>query len=117
MSNEEYKSEPISSQYLDNIPANSLPGSAPPSPILLKVPEEPLFVGAYSKIPVRIAGSGLSINDLDFIVPEGPKGGLVSLSRDHSFKPEEPDVMLLAGYEPGIYHLQALKKGTNSVLP
>jgi len=101
---------------MDQIPAEALQESAPPTPVLLKVPREPLFVGAYSKIPVRIGISGLSIDDLDFSVPEGPRGGLVSLSRDHSFNPKEPDVMLLAGYEPGSYRLQVLKKGTTTVI-
>ena len=86
-------------------------------PVTLHEPTEPLFVGSYAKIHVNIqASSGLTMDDLDFVVPAGPKGGLISLSRDTSFDPQNPVIMLLGGHELGTYHLQAIEKSTNDVL-
>ena len=86
-------------------------------PVTLHAPTESLFVGSYAKIPVTIpANSGLTMDDLDFVVPAGPKGGQISLSHDESFDPQNPDVMLLAGYELGTYQLQAIEKSTSDVL-
>jgi M6 family metalloprotease-like protein len=86
-------------------------------PVTLHEPTEPLFVGSYAKIHVNIqASSGVTMDDLDFVVPAGPKGGLISLSRDTSFDPQNPVIMLLGGHELGTYHLQAIEKSTNDVL-
>lgn len=85
--------------------------------VTLKTPVEPLFVGAYARVPVIInAESGLSMDDLDFIVSSGPEGGDVSLSRDDSFDDSKPDIMLLAGYQPGDYQLQVVERSTGRVL-
>jgi M6 family metalloprotease-like protein len=85
--------------------------------ILEITPSAELFIGSYVKVRVVIdPASQLTINNLDFKIPEGPKGGIVSLSRDADFNPDEPDIMLCAGYEPGTYILQALKKGTDTVV-
>ena len=41
-----------------------------------------MFVGSYSPIEVQIdPASGMTVDDLDFIVPDGLPGGLVSLAR------------------------------------
>ncbi|HWQ96092.1 MAG TPA: SdrD B-like domain-containing protein [Candidatus Methylomirabilis sp.] len=81
--------------------------------VMLETPDDPLFIGSYVKVPVLIdPDSGLKMEDLSFIIPEGPKGGIVSLSRDKDFNPDRPDIMLCAGYEPGMYTLQALNNST-----
>lgn len=86
--------------------------------VTLDVPDSPMFVGSFVKVPVTIEpGSGLAIEDLDFAV--GPAragrsagGCTVSVSRDSDFDPERPDVMLLAGYLPGNYRLSVRRQGT-----
>jgi len=76
----------------------------------------PLYLGSYLKVPVILdPGSGLTMDDLDFVVPAGGRGGTVSLSRDDDFDPAHPDIMLLAGYEPGDYELQAVERSTGLV--
>jgi M6 family metalloprotease-like protein len=85
--------------------------------IVLKTPDEALFVGSYAKVPVIIDPKlDLKIDDLDFKIPSGLAGGVVSLSRDRDYNPEKPDIMLCVGYEPGTHIVQALKRGTDSVV-
>ena len=81
------------------------------------MPPAPHYVCSYTKIPVRIHPHlGITIDDLDFKISEGREGGQISLSRDATFDSRRPDIMLLAGYKPGRYHLEAYKKGTNTRL-
>lgn len=80
-----------------------------------RLPKEPLFVGSYHRVPVKIP-SKLKWEDIEFVVPDGPKGGLVSPSRDASFHIKKPHFMLLAGYEPGVYTLEARHRTTSALL-
>ncbi|MDY7224819.1 CARDB domain-containing protein [Hyalangium rubrum] len=85
--------------------------------VFLRLSKRPLFVGSYLKVPVRIdPKSGLLMEDLDFIVREGPPGGRVSVSQERQTQEKAPSIMLLVGYRPGDYALQALKKGTTTVV-
>lgn len=90
-----------------------------PVPVLrvdLDLGPDALFVGAYRRVPVRVIGSGASFDDLAFEVVEGPHGGQVSYSRDETFDPTAPEIMLLAGYRPGTYTLRATRAVTGEVL-
>jgi M6 family metalloprotease-like protein len=88
-----------------------------PQKVQLRVPKGKLFVGSYLRVPVVIApNAGFGFDDLDFVVPAGAKGGLVSPSRDRLFNPKRPTVMLLTGYEPGTYELEARLRTTNAVV-
>ncbi len=80
------------------------------------VPGKPLFVGSYAKIPVEITPALFTIDEFDFFVQEGPKGGAVSISKDEDFDPLNPDIMLLAGYQPGTYKLQAKHTSTGIIV-
>ncbi|MFQ5528087.1 MAG: CARDB domain-containing protein [Thermoanaerobaculia bacterium] len=85
----------------------------PARPVELFPPAEALFVSSWAKVPVRIdPASGLTLDDLQFVIPAGKKGGEVSLSKDRDFDPANPDIMLLAGHEPGSYRLQAFDAST-----
>ncbi len=81
------------------------------------MPGEDLYLGSFVRIPVSIASSsGLTLNDLTFVVPSGPEGGLVSPSRDATFDPARPDVMLCVGYRPGTYEMRAVESATQKVV-
>jgi hypothetical protein len=85
--------------------------------VTFAVPEQSLFVGSYVKVPIAIEGVVRpNLTDFEFRVREGAPGGVVSLSRDSEFTPAHPDIMLCAGYAPGKYTLEALKKGTKTVV-
>jgi M6 family metalloprotease-like protein len=83
-----------------------LPGPNGVQPVAFVVPQESLYVGSYRRVPIpRELGP---FGALRFRVREGPAGGTVSESRDETFSLREPDVMLIAGYQPGEYRLEAL---------
>lgn len=87
------------------------------NPVVFQVPDKPIFVGSYLKVPVRIDPKlGLTLSEMDFTVLGGLRGGAVSPSTDIEFTPERPDLMLLGGYKPGDYVLRAFKKGTTTLL-
>jgi M6 family metalloprotease-like protein len=75
--------------------------------VTLRMPRDPLFVGGYARVPVDIGGFGLSFDGLSFVVVEGPEAGALSPSRDATFDPAKPEVMLLGGSVPGKYTLLA----------
>jgi hypothetical protein len=77
----------------------------------LILPKKELFIGSYIKVNVVIdPASGRPIEDLEFILPDGPPAGIISLSRDADFNPDKPDIMLCVGYRPGTYSLKAWSK-------
>jgi M6 family metalloprotease-like protein len=85
--------------------------------VSMAMPVTPLFIGAYHKVSVEIAaGSGLQFSNVEFSIPAGPQAGLVSLSADREFDPLHPSLLLLAGYEPGTYQLEARDKATSDLL-
>lgn len=88
------------------------------NPVLkLSVPRKALYVGSYAYVGVRIEPPGaIATEDLEFAVPAGPAGGTISLSRDASYDPARPSVMLLAGYAPGSYEIEARERASGAVL-
>lgn len=76
--------------------------------------EKSHFVGSYSKVFLKLRN--LTMDDLEFRLPDGPKAGVVSLCRDADFDPAKPDVMFCAGYEPGIYKLEVVERSTNLLM-
>jgi M6 family metalloprotease-like protein len=97
-------------------PARKLPFTPTSRPkIAVGLPKGPLFVGSFHRVPVKL-GTGVSFDDLEFIVPDGPKGGLVSPSRDRAFDPKRPHFMLLVGYEPGTWRLDVRHRPSNTVI-
>jgi len=83
--------------------------------VSVSLPRGELFVGSFHRLTVKHP-STLSFDDLVFVIPDGPKAGLVSPSRDRLFSPGKPDIMLLVGYEPGTYVLRVLHRVTDDVL-
>jgi M6 family metalloprotease-like protein len=88
-----------------------------PDLVVLKTPRRALFVGSYVSVPVAIdPAARLTFDDLRFVVPDGLKAGEVSLSRDRRFTAKRPSILLLAGYAPGTYILQAFHKQSNTLV-
>jgi M6 family metalloprotease-like protein len=82
----------------------------------LHMPGRPMFVGGYARVPVDLGTSGLDLDDLRFEVPDGPLAGSISLSRDPTFDPAHPEIMLLGGSEPGTWPLVAIEAATGTVV-
>jgi M6 family metalloprotease-like protein len=90
------------------------PVPPPTGSVALAMPSEALYVGSYVRIGVDLR-AGVRFDDLEFRV-DRQEGGWVSESRDATFSPRKPHIMLIAGYAPGSYTLLALRRGTNTVL-
>ena len=83
--------------------------------VSVTIPKGELFVGSFHRLAVKVPAK-MSFDDLVFVIPDGPKAGLVSPSRDRLFTPRKPHIMLLVGYEPGTYVLRVLHRVTDDVL-
>lgn len=91
--------------------ASSRGAQAPSMPVTLDAPAS-LLVGSWSRIPVIIEpSSGIPFDELEFAVPSGRAGGIVSLSRDPKFDPANPTVLYAAGSAPGDHAIEATFKG------
>lgn len=89
--------------------------------VSVAVPDVPLFVGAFARVPITIdPHSGLAIDDLDFRVrgrrTRSAGGCGISLSRERDDDLAHPSVMLLAGHQPGSYVLEVLDRSTGDRL-
>ena len=82
--------------------------------VTFSISKAALFVGSYHRIPVRL--NGVVIEDVNFIVPDGAKAAMISPSRDTTFNPKRPHIMLCVGYEPGTYIIEARHVTTNALL-
>jgi hypothetical protein len=75
-----------------------------------------LFVGSYQRVGVIIdPDTGLSFEDIAFDVPDG-RGTTISMSRDETFDPRGPTIMLLAGDVPDDYTIVATERSTGRVV-
>ena len=83
--------------------------------VRLHPPAEPLFVGGWVKVGVECSG-GVTIDDLEFDIDGGPLAGAVSYSRDATYDPAKPDIMLLAGTQPGKWALRAIERTGGTVV-
>ena len=81
-------------------------------------PVDPLFVGSYIPIPIKIEpSSGLTMEQLEFIVDPGPAAGIVSVSPESTAATLQPMILLGAGYKPGTnYTLLAREAATGQTV-
>ena len=87
------------------------------STVALTLSKPSLFVGSFTPLRVEIdPASGLTLDDLEFRLPSGLAGGIVSLARGPRFDPDRPVLMLLAGHEPGTHVVEAVAKATSTVV-
>lgn len=85
--------------------------------VALQMPKERLYVGSYHRIPVKFSPSTkVKLDDVRFEIPAGTKGGLISFSRDRLFNSKKPHIMLLVGFQPGVYDLNVVHAKTNKLL-
>lgn len=87
-----------------------------PATIQIELPKAPLYVGSYQRMAIDVGHSGIAFDDLAFMVQGGRAAGAISPSRDATFNPAKPQIMLLAGYKPGRYRLQAIYQPTGATV-
>lgn len=71
------------------------------------------YLSSWTRARIRVTG-GVDFDSLAFVV-DPPEGGLVSASRDASFDPADPDVVVAIGGLVGDYKLVALDATTGDV--
>jgi len=79
-------------------------------------PPKTMYVGSYARVPVVVRAKNVTFDDLAFRVVGGPAGGTISICQDKTFDPAKPTTMLIAGYKPGKYTLEAVKKASGEVV-
>ncbi len=84
-------------------------------PVLLTMDPAPLFVGAYAPVHVDTAGSGLAFDDLELTVKDAALGA-VSPSRDETFDPDHPHLLLTAGWRTGTGTVVARNRTTGEAV-
>ena len=75
-----------------------------------------MYVGSYARVPVDLCGKDFTFEDLEYRVIGGPAGGIISTSKDETFDPDKPTIILIAGFKPGKYQLEAIKKSSGDVV-
>ncbi|KQZ82221.1 hypothetical protein ASD56_15225 [Microbacterium sp. Root166] len=85
------------------------------APIEVDMPKEAMFPGGYRRVPYRLS-AGLTSDDVEFIVAEGPEAGMISPSRDALWDDDAPHVMLLARARTGTFTLVATHIATGDTL-
>lgn len=76
------------------------------------MPAKPMYLNSWVRIPVKIPVGFVDFDDLRFLVDPPTTGCQVSRSRDDTFDPSAPDVILIAGGLVGDYRLRALDRAT-----
>ncbi len=87
---------------LSSVAATCSPIAGPDPDQVQFVDLDALYVGSFASVEVTLpAGVAYTFDDLTFTIDEGEAAGEISLSRDETFDPEAPTMMLLAGWQPG----------------
>ena len=73
-------------------------------------------MNGYARLAVDFAAVGLPLNDVGFAVREGPEAGTVSAGVEPPAADGTQPVVLVAGFRPGEYHVEARLRADASLL-
>jgi hypothetical protein len=82
----------------------------------IDTPLGPLYVNGYARLAVDLASAGLTPNDVGFAVREGPEAGSISAGIESPAADGTQPVVLVAGFRPGEYHVEARLRADASLL-
>jgi hypothetical protein len=82
--------------------------------VRIDMPAKALYLSSWYRVPVRVSRTA-KFDDLLFRI-DPPEGGLVSYSRDVTFDPSKPDIVLVTSGRPGAYKLIAQDRTTGAEL-
>lgn len=80
----------------------------------LLMPAEPLYLNAWTRIPVILPPNTANFDDLLFWIEPATSGCVVSYARDITFDPDKPHIVLIAGGLTGDFSLHAVDKTTGT---
>jgi len=84
-------------------------------PVLLTVDPGPIFIGGYARVRIDPTGSGMTFDDLELSV-EDVDLGAISPSRDDTFDPAKPHLLLAGGWKTGEGVVVAKRVSTGEVV-
>jgi M6 family metalloprotease-like protein len=84
-------------------------------PVLLTVEHGPMFVGGYAPVRIDTTGSGLSFDDL-VLSTDDVDFGAMSPSKDDTFDPGRPHLLLAGGWKKGPSKVVARNASTGEVV-
>jgi len=82
----------------------------------IDAPLGPLIVGGYARLSVNLPALGLAPGAVTYSVREGDDAGSISLGVEPSNPDGTESVTLLAGFQPGEFHLEAKNAASGSLL-
>jgi hypothetical protein len=82
----------------------------------IDAPLGPLYVNGYARLAVDLTSAGLTLTDVQFAVREGPEAGSVSAGIEPLAADGTQPVVLLTGFRPGEYHVEARLRADASLL-
>ncbi len=85
-------------------------------PVELRLPENELFIGGWIRVRVIINDPAIAFDDLEFNIKPREAAAMVSLSRDNSFDPTKPEIVLTAGWKPGKHELFVRHRPTGNAV-
>ncbi|MFF1446337.1 hypothetical protein [Streptomyces sp. NPDC058295] len=85
-------------------------------PLEIDLPLGPLFVGGYAPIELGLTAAGLTREDVDVLVEEGPALGTISAGVEADSPAGATRLMLCAGPVPGEYHLVVIRRSDGILL-
>lgn len=86
------------------------------APLEMRVPSAELFISGWVHVELVLNDPTLAIEDIEFEVTPTGSGALVSRSRDNSFDPAHPTVLLSAGWMTGEHTLVARHRSSGDEL-
>ena len=84
-------------------------------PVLLTIDDEAMFIGGYTAVRADTTGSGLSFDDVELSV-ENQDLGAVSPSKDETFDPAAPHLLVTGGWRTGRSIVTARNKATGETV-
>ncbi|MET8275748.1 hypothetical protein [Streptomyces sp. NPDC005096] len=85
-------------------------------PLAIDLPLGPLFVGGYARIELGLAAVGMTREDVDVLVEEGPELGSVSAGIEADSLAGATRLTLCAGPVPGEYHVVVIRRSDGTLL-
>ncbi len=93
-----------------------IPAARPPDPVDADFSAGELFIGGWMRVPIQVNDPSITFDDLDFTVNPPESAAMVSPSRDNSFDPLKPHIVLTAGWMTGEHQLEITRRADGSLL-
>ena len=88
----------------------------PIDPVNVHGAADELFIAGWVRVPVKINDPSIAFDDLEFLIKPEESAAMVSYSRDASFEPAKPHIMLCAGWMTGKHELIVIRRSNGKTV-